>query len=120
MTLWTMGVREGKLSENQFVAVLSTNQARIYGAYPRKGTLVPGADADIVLWDPELSIAASVNNRHGNVDHTPYEGMTFHGGPAEVYVRGSLVYRDGEVVGERGSGRFIERSFIATGLEVKA
>jgi len=51
MTLWTLGVREGKLSENQFVAVLSTNQARIYGAYPKKGTLAPGADADIVLWD---------------------------------------------------------------------
>ncbi len=120
MALWTLGVREGRITENQFVVVLSTNQARIYGAYPRKGTLVPGADADIVLWDPELSIAASVNNRHGNVDYTPYEGMTFHGGPAEVYVRGRLVYRDGEVVGERGSGRFIERSFTVPGLEVKA
>src|SRR5918997_204044 len=53
MALWTLGVREGRLTENQFVAVLSTNQARIYGAYPRKGTLVPGADADIVLWNPE-------------------------------------------------------------------
>ncbi len=120
MTLWTLGVREGKLSENQFVAVLSTNQARIYGAYPRKGTLAPGADADIVLWDPELSTTATVENRHGNVDYTPYEGMQFHGGPAAVYVRGGLVYRDGEVVGERGSGRFVRRSFTATeGLEVR-
>src|SRR3712207_8422447 len=72
MTLWTLGVREGKLSENQFVAVLSTNQARIYGAYPKKGTLSPGADADIVLWDPDLSTTATVSNRHGNVDYTPY------------------------------------------------
>ena len=120
MTLWTLGVREGKLSENQFVAVLSTNQARIYGAYPRKGTLAPGADADIVLWDPELSTTATVENRHGSVDYTPYEGMEFHGGPAAVYVRGGLVYRDGEVVGERGSGRFVGRSFTATeGLEVR-
>ena len=118
MTLWTLGVREGKLSENQFVAVLATNQARIYGAYPRKGTLVPGADADVVLWDPELEIMATAENRHGNVDYTPYEGMSFHGGPAAVYVRGNLVYKDGEVVGERGSGRFIERSFKAPGLEV--
>jgi dihydropyrimidinase len=110
MTLWTLGVREGKLSENQFVAVLSTNQARIYGAYPKKGTLSPGADADIVLWDPQLSTTATVGNRHGNVDYTPYEGRTFTGGPAAVYVRGNLVYRDGEVVGERGSGRFVERS----------
>src|SRR5919199_49505 len=120
MTLWTLGVREGKLSENQFAAVLSTNQARIYGAYPRKGTLAPGADADIVLWDPDLSITATVENRHGDVDYTPYEGREFHGGPAAVYVRGNLVYRDGEVVGERGSGRFVERSFTATeGLEVR-
>jgi dihydropyrimidinase len=120
MTLWTLGVREGKLSENQFVAVLSTNQARIYGAYPRKGTLAPGADADIVLWDPELSTTATVENRHGNVDYTPYEGREFHGGPAAVYVRGNLVYGDGEVVGERGSGRYVERSFTATeGLEVR-
>ncbi|MEW6635956.1 MAG: dihydropyrimidinase [Actinomycetota bacterium] len=120
MTLWTLGVREGKISENQFVAVLSTNQARIYGMYPRKGTLAPGADADIVLWDPELRITATVENRHSNVDYTPYEGMEFHGGPAAVYVRGDLVYRDGEIVGERGSGKFIERSFTATsGLEVR-
>ena len=119
MALWTLGVREGKLSENQFVAVLSTNQARIYGAYPKKGTLAPGADADIVLWDPELSTTATVGNRHGNVDYTPYEGMSFHGGPAAVYVRGGLVYKDGEVVGERGSGKFIERSFTAPDVEVR-
>ena len=120
MTLWTLGVREGKLSENQFVAALSTNQARIYGAYPKKGTLAPGADADVVLWDPELSVTATVENRHGNVDYTAYEGMTFTGGPAAVYVRGNVVYRDGEIVGERGSGRFVERKFTATkGLEAR-
>ena len=119
MALWTLGVREGRISENQFVAALSTNQARIYGAYPRKGALVPGADADIVLWDPHLSTTVTVGNRHGNVDYTPYEGMTFEGGPASVYVRGNLVYRDGEIMGEHGSGRFIQRSFTATGLEAK-
>src|SRR5918993_276329 len=119
MALWTLGVREGRLTENQFVAVLSTSQARIYGAYSRKGALVPGADADIVLWDPALSITAAVENRHGDVDYTPYEGMTFEGGPTAVYVRGNLVYRDGEVVGERGSGRFVERSFKAANVEVK-
>lgn len=120
MTLWTLGVREGKLSENQFVAVLSTNQARIYGCYPKKGTLAPDADADVVLWDPELQTTATVENRHSNVDYTPYEGMSFTGGPAAVYVRGNLIYKDGEVVGERGSGRFVERRFTATkGMEVR-
>ncbi|MCA1730343.1 MAG: dihydropyrimidinase [Actinobacteria bacterium] len=120
MALWTLGVRGGRISENQFVAALSTNQARIYGAYPKKGALVPGADADIVLWDPELSTTVTAGNRHGNVDYTPYEGMTFVGGPASVYVRGSLVYRNGEIIGEHGSGRFVERSFTATrGLEAR-
>jgi dihydropyrimidinase len=100
------------------VAVLSTNQARIYGAYPKKGALVPGADADIVLWDPELQTTATVDNRHSNVDYTPYEGRSFHGGPASVYVRGELIYKDSEVVGERGSGRFVERSFTAPSVGV--
>ncbi|MBA3424438.1 MAG: dihydropyrimidinase [Rubrobacter sp.] len=120
MTLWKLGVSEGRLSENQFVAVLSTNQAKIHGMYPRKGALVPGAEADVVLWDPELEITATVENRHGNVDYTPYEGVSFRGGPAAVYVRGGLVYRDGEVVGEHGSGRFVERKFTAAGMEVRA
>jgi len=71
-------------------------------------------------WATGTEAAAAVENRHGNVDYTPYEGMEFHGGPTAVYVRGGLVYRDGEVVGERGSGRFVERSFAATeGLEVR-
>jgi dihydropyrimidinase len=112
MTLWTHGVREGHVSENLFVAVLSTNQAKIHGLYPRKGALIPGADADIVLWDPDLETTATVDNRHGNVDYTPYEGMTFRGGPAAVYVRGTIGYRDGEVLADPGSGKFIERTFV--------
>ncbi|WP_084709440.1 dihydropyrimidinase [Rubrobacter aplysinae] len=111
MTLWTEGVRGDRISEAQFVSLLSTNQARIHGLYPRKGVIAPGADADIVLWDPDLTMTVTAENRHGNVDYTPYEGMTFHGGPTEVYVRGRLGYKDGEVIAEAGSGRFIERSF---------
>ncbi len=77
------------------------------------GTLAGAYDA----WDPELSKTATVDNRHGNVDYTPYGGRSFTGGPAAVYVRGNPVYRDGEVVGvvgERGSGRCVERKFVAT------
>jgi dihydropyrimidinase len=113
MTLWTEGVRGGHISPELFVAALSTNQARIHGMYPRKGTLAPGADADIVLWDPDLEITVTAANRHGNVDYTPYEGMTFTGAPEAVYVRGELAYRDGEVLAEAGSGRFVERSIRA-------
>jgi dihydropyrimidinase len=110
-TLWTEGVRGGRISEAQFVSLLSTNQARIHGMYPRKGVIAPGADADLVLWDPEMTITATASNRHGNVDYTPYEGMTLHGGPSRVYVRGTLAYKDGEVTAEPGSGSFVERSF---------
>jgi dihydropyrimidinase len=109
--LWTHGVREGRISENLMVAVLSTNQAKIHGMAGRKGVLAPGADADIVIWDPDLTITATQANRHGNVDYTPYEGMTFHGGPAKVYRRGELAYADGEVLAAAGSGQFIPRMF---------
>jgi dihydropyrimidinase len=110
-TLWTEGVRGGHISEQLFVAVLSTNQARVHGLAGRKGAIAPGADADIVVWDPDLTINVTQANRHSNVDYTPYEGLTLTGAPADVYVRGSLAYRDGEVVAEAGSGRFLERAF---------
>jgi dihydropyrimidinase len=109
--MWTHGVSQGRISENLMVAVLSTNQARIHGMAGRKGALIPGADADIVVWDPDLEITATQSNRHGNVDYTPYEGMTFRGAPASVYVRGNLAYADGEVLAPAGSGRFVHRSF---------
>jgi dihydropyrimidinase len=109
--LWTHGVRAGHLSEQAFVAVLSTNQARIHGLAGRKGALVPGADADIVVWDPAATIVATQANRHGRVDYTPYEGMTFTGGPSSVYLRGVLAYRGREVLAEPGGGHFLERAF---------
>src|SRR3954453_23304886 len=109
--LWTHGVREGRITENLFVAALSTNQARVHGMAGPKGPLAPGADADIVVWAPDLTVTATQSNRHGNVDYTPYEGMSFTGAPASVYVRGNLAYRDGEVLAEAGSGRFVPRSF---------
>jgi dihydropyrimidinase len=109
--LWTEGVLGGKISEQLFVSVLATNQARVHGLAGRKGALMPGADADVVVWDPDATIAVTQANRHGNVDYTPYEGMTLTGAPASVYIRGELAYRDGEVLAPAGSGRFLERAF---------
>jgi len=109
--LWTHGVRAGRISENLMVAVLSTNQAKIHGMAGRKGVIAPGADADVVIWDPDLTITATQANRHGNVDYTPFEGMSFTGGPASVYIRGQLAYKDGEVVAPAGSGQFVERRY---------
>lgn len=110
-TLWTEGVRGGHISEQLFVAVLSTNQARVHGLAGRKGAIAPGADADIVVWDPDLTINVTQSNRHANVDYTPYEGLTLHGGPADVYIRGAHAFSDGEVLAAPGSGRFVERTF---------
>ena len=109
--LWTHGVREGRVSENLMVAVLSANQAKVHGMAGKKGVIAAGADADLVIWDPDLTITATQANRHGNVDYTPYEGMTFHGAPAQVYLRGALAYGDGEVLAPAGSGQFIPRTF---------
>jgi len=109
--LWTHGVRPGRITENLMVALLATNQAKVHGMAGRKGVLAPGADADIVIWDPDLTVTATVGNRHGALDYTPYEGMEFTGGPASVYVRGALAYRDGEVVAAAGSGRYVHRRF---------
>ena len=109
--LWTHGVREGRITENLFVAALSTNQAQVHGMAGRKGAIAPGADADLVVWDPDLKLTATQSNRHGNVDYTPYEGMTFIGGAGAVYLRGELAYRDGEVLSEPGTGRFVHRTF---------
>lgn len=109
--LWTHGVRPGRITENLLVALLATNQAKIHGMAGRKGVLAPGADADIVVWDPELTVTVTAANRHGALDYTPYEGMTFTGGPASVYVRGALAYHDGEVVAPAGSGRYVPRTF---------
>jgi dihydropyrimidinase len=109
--MWSEGVRGGRISENLMVAVLSTNQAKVHGMAGRKGAIAPGADADIVVWDPELTFTTTQSNRHGNVDYTPYEGMSFTGAPASVYIRGALAYHDGEVVAPAGSGRFVRRTF---------
>ncbi len=109
--LWTHGVREGRVTENLMVAVLATNQAKVHGMAGRKGVIAPGADADLVIWDPDMTITATQANRHGNVDYTPYEGMTFTGGPGQVHLRGTLAYADGEVLSEPGTGRFVHRAF---------
>jgi dihydropyrimidinase len=112
MVLWTHGVREGRITENAFVALVATNPARVHGLQGRKGVLAPGAEADVVVWDPELQLTATQANRHGNVDYTPYEGFAFTGGPSQVYVRGALAYQDGEVLAPAGSGRFVPRAFV--------
>jgi dihydropyrimidinase len=105
--LFSAGVIGGRLDLTKFVALTATNPARIYGLYPRKGTLAIGSDADIVVWDPER-VAVIANERlHHAVDFTPYEGMSVTGWPIVTISRGEVVWRDGQVTASPGRGQFL-------------
>ncbi len=105
--LFSAGVKTGRLSLQDFVAVCCTNPARMYGLYPKKGTIAVGADADIAVWDPDKQVTVSVDMLHDNMDYTPYEGHQVTGWPVITLSRGEVVWRDGEVLGEPGRGRFL-------------
>ncbi len=107
--LWTYGVRAGRITPNQFVAYTSTNPARIFGLYPRKGALVPGADADILIWDPEKKIKYGVAHSHQRTDYNLYEGWELVGYPEKVFLRGKLIVDGEQWLGRRGDGRFLKR-----------
>lgn len=108
--LYTYGVREGRITLEQMCRVLSENHAKLYGLYPRKGTLLPGSDADIVVLDPEKEGIITAETQHSLADYTPYEGMKTKGVIEAVYLRGELAYRDGEIQGER-RGQYLHRGF---------
>ena len=107
--LWTYGVRAGRITANQFVAYNSTNPAKIFGLYPRKGALVPGADADIVIWDPEKKMKYGVAHSHQRTDYNLYEGWELTGYPEKVFLRGKMIVDGDEWKGKRGDGRFLKR-----------
>ena len=107
--LWTTGVRTGRITANQFVAYNSTNPARIFGLYPRKGTLLAGSDADIVIWDPEKKVTYGVAHAHQRTDYNLYEGWELTGMPEKVFLRGKMIV-DGETwLGSAGEGQFLKR-----------
>ena len=107
--LWTFGVSTGKLSVQRFVELTAGNPARIFGLYPRKGTLLPGSDADIVLWDPSLKHTISVTSSHMRTDHDLWEGIEVEGYPLQVYLRGHLLVDRGKWLGKAGFGQFLHR-----------
>jgi dihydropyrimidinase len=109
VVLWTRGVGAGKLSAEQFVALNSTNPARIFGLYPRKGALLPGSDADIVIWDPEKKVKYGVKYSQQRTDYNLYEGWDLSGMPEKVYLRGRLIVDGEEWLGKRGMGEFLPR-----------
>ncbi len=107
--LWHHGVNTGRLTMNEFVAVTSTNTAQIFNIYPRKGSISVGADADIVVWDPEATKTISAKTHHQNVDYNIFEGMEVKGCASHTISNGRLVYSDGKLDVERGAGRYIDR-----------
>jgi dihydropyrimidinase len=105
--LYTHGVRTGRLTLERWVEVCCTAPARRFGLAPRKGTLSVGANADVVIFDPERPATLSVDNLHQNVDYCPYEGWEVQGYPTTILSRGEVIVRDGEFVGTSGRGRFL-------------
>ncbi len=108
--LFSEGVGKGRIDINQFVALTSTNPAKLYGMYPRKGTIAVGNDADIAIWDPEQKITVSYDMLHDASGYTPYQGMTLKGWPVTVISRGRIAVDKGELKVERGSGQFLARN----------
>ena len=107
--LYSEGVVRGRLSLQRFVAACATNPARLFGLYPRKGTLALGSDADIVIFDPGRKATLSQATLHQRVDYTVYEGWQVVGQPSLTISRGRIVARDGQFVGQIGHGRFLPR-----------
>jgi dihydropyrimidinase len=108
--LFSEGVGKGRISLNEFVALTSTNHAKTYGLYPKKGTIAVGADADIAIWDPDHEVTISQSLMHGGSDYTPYEGIKVKGWPVSTMVRGKFVVRDGKLAGTLGAGEYVPRA----------
>jgi len=122
--LWHFGVRTGKLTEQEFVAITSTNTAKIFNVFPRKGAVAVGADADLVVWDPKASRVISAKTHHQNVDFNVYEGVEVTGLARSTIANGKLVWHEGTLRAVRGAGRYVERPcfspvFKAAGLTTR-
>lgn len=107
--MYSEGVEKGRISLNKYVEITSTNSAKIFGMYPKKGTIAVGSDADIVVLDPNKKVKVTKDILHENVDYTPYEGFEIKGYPVATFSRGDLIAENGNFVGEEGRGEFIKR-----------
>jgi len=108
--LWDGGVGQGRISPMRFVELIATAPARMFGLAPRKGTLTPGSDADIVIFNPNTERTVSASSHHMRVDYSCYEGRRVRGVPEVVMQRGVVLVRDGHFYGKQGAGQFLRRS----------
>jgi dihydropyrimidinase len=121
--LWHHGVNTGLFNMNEFVKLTSTNAAQIFNIYPRKGSVSVGADADIVVWDPEATKKISAKTHHQNIDFNIFEGMEVKGCASHTISAAKVVYANGELKVERGAGRYVDRppySSFYQGLDIQA
>jgi dihydropyrimidinase len=118
--LWHYGVETGRLTPSEFVQVTSTNAARIFNLYPRKGAVEVGADADLVVWDTNASRTISAQTHHQNVDFNVFEGRTVKGVANATIAAGKLVWSDGDLRAERGAGRYLPRKPFAPYFEANS
>jgi len=105
--LYSYGVAEGRISLNRFVEITSTNAAKLFGLYPRKGEIAPGSDADLVVFDPAGSTTLSLANQVTNCDYNPYEGTVLEGAIRTVMLRGEVIVRDGRYAAPGPRGAFV-------------
>jgi dihydropyrimidinase len=115
--LWHHGVGQGRITPNEFVRITSTNTAQIFNIHPRKGAVEVGADADLVLWDPNGTRTISVKTHHQNVDFNVFEGMEVTGLARRTIAGGKLVWNDGDLRTVKGAGRYVSRPTFAPGFD---
>jgi dihydropyrimidinase len=104
------GVRRGRISLNRMVELLATNPAKLFGLYPRKGTIAVGSDADVVVFDPARKHTISASTHHSKTDYSLYEGTEVTGTPEIVLLRGQVLVDNGELVAKPGVGQFVRRA----------
>ncbi len=108
--MWTYSVGEGKITQERFVALMSTNPAKIFGLYPQKGALEVGSDADILIWDPNKELTYGLDHSQHRTDYNLFEGWKLKGFPEKVFLRGELIVDQEKWLGKAGNGRFLPRS----------
>jgi len=110
--MYSEGVGKNRISINKFVDVVSTAPAKLFGLYPKKGSISIGADADLMVIDPEKQMTIKHENLHENVDHTLYEGMKLKGYPVMTISRGEIIVKNNKFIGQKGRGRYLKRKTI--------
>ncbi len=118
--LYSEGVVGGRISLNQFVDIMSTKAAKLFGLYPQKGTIAVGSDADLVIFDPDVKRVISAETHHMAVDYNPFEGMEVTGEPVSVLSRGEFVIKDKLFTGQAGAGQFIKRAKYGEAKKISA